>query len=391
MMTKIPTAVHFGAGNIGRGFLGQLYFESNLATVFVDVDTDMVDALNARGSYLLRIVGTKTEDILIRNVRAVHGGSQNEVVEALSHCLIASTAVGANALKHIAPVIAAGVVRRMEIDAPPLNIIICENLAGAGEHLRSLVCGHLTSEQVHYLSVNVGFVQAVVSRMVPIPTAEQRAADLLEVRAEAYKRLPVDAAVVVGELPKIVGFEPVAHFAAHEARKLYTHNCAHAALGYLGFEYGIEYGYDALTDARVRPVLESALSECGQALVRKYGFEDQAAHVAQLLERFENKDLGDTCFRLARDPIRKLAPQDRLVGAARLCESQGSKTAPLARVIASALRFSSSADPSSLQLQTRIAADGLEAVLADVCGIAEDEPLHSEIKDLYLSTTVESP
>jgi len=49
-------AIQFGAGNIGRGFLGQLFYESGYRTVFVDVDRDLVTRLNREGAYPLDLV-----------------------------------------------------------------------------------------------------------------------------------------------------------------------------------------------------------------------------------------------------------------------------------------------------------------------------------------------
>src|SRR6185503_18856892 len=154
--------------------------------------------------------------------------------------------------------------------------------------------------------------------------------------------LPIDSRVIVAGFPTIAGVEPVDNFGAHVERKLYTHNCAHAALGYLGWLRGIEFGWQALENVEVKSTVDDVLGETGAALVQKHGFDESEhrAHVNDLMGRFANRDLGDTCFRLARDPIRKLAPDDRLVGAARLCESQGVDPIALARVIASALRFS---------------------------------------------------
>ena len=46
-------AVHFGAGNIGRGFIGNLLNESGYEVCFVDVNSDMIDRINSDKSYLV--------------------------------------------------------------------------------------------------------------------------------------------------------------------------------------------------------------------------------------------------------------------------------------------------------------------------------------------------
>lgn len=381
------TAIQFGAGNIGRGFIAQLFHESNYEVIFVDVVEPVVQALNAMNRYDIRIVGKCACTVPITNVRAIHGRDRDAVAREIADCAIACTAVGAGALQYIAPNLAAGLALRHKESGEPLNILICENLHDANDRLRHLVSSHLPESDRDAIIAKTGFVQAVVSRMVPLQTPEENNGDPLAIRVEAYKRLPVDANAVVGTLPEIVGVEPVANFEAYVERKLYTHNCAHATLGYLGWHKGIALGYEALENSEIRSMLEMVLRDTGHALVLKHGLDplEHTAHCEDLLERFANRELGDTCFRLARDPLRKLAPNDRLVGAARLCESSGIDANNLALIIAIALRFNASTDPVAVALQDRIANEGVERIVEDVCAIRADEPLGKAITVWYKS------
>ncbi|HSV74496.1 MAG TPA: hypothetical protein VLH79_12125 [Chthonomonadales bacterium] len=380
------TAVQFGAGNIGRGFIAQLFHESGFDVVFVDVAPDVVDALNAEGAYTIRIVGPDACDVPIRGVRAINGRNLEAVARELSSCAVASTAVGASALPHIAPAIAAGLVERRQRGNGPLNVMVCENLHGAGRYLRGLVATHLPPGERDAILADAGFVQAVVSRMVPIQVpAGSAGAALLEVRVESYRQLPVDATAIAGALPPIDGVRPVTNFGAYEARKLFAHNCGHATLGYLGHLRGLAYGYEALADSRIGGHLREVLAATGEALVRRFDMDpdDHRKHVEDLLRRFANVDLGDTCYRLARDPIRKLAPDDRLVGAARLCQSQDVDPTAVADVIGAAYRFAAEEDPAAVELQRRIVDEGLEAAMVAVSGIEPGEPLASQVRAAY--------
>ena len=383
----MPSAVQFGAGNIGRGFMGQLFYESGLETVFVDVASELVDAINRDGRYLIHVVGPRAVDIEIRGIRAIAGVDSAAVSEAVADCQIACTAVGAGALPLIAPNLAAGLELRFRRDGAPLNILVCENLHDAAVILRDSVSAHLPAEVRDAILNQTGFVQAVVSRMVPLQPIQS--GEPLTVRVEAYKRLPVDSSAIIGKLPRIEGVEPVHNFFAQVERKLYTHNCAHATLGYLGYQRGHQFGHAALADPEIRWLLfegnPSVLAETGEALIRKHSFDrsEHQSHVTDLMNRFANVELGDTCFRLARDPIRKLAPDDRLVGAARLCESQGIRPVALSIVIGEALAFDSPDDPSAVDLQQRIAREGLQQVLIHVCGIRPGEWLAGRVRVAY--------
>ena len=382
------SAVLFGAGNIGRGFLAQLCCESGIEVVFVDVSDPIVEAINKRRNYPIHIVGDAPETVPIRGVRAIHGSDREAVSSEIACADIVFTAVGAGALRHIAPNLAAGLLERYRTGRGAVNILLCENLHDAGARLRGLVSDHLPAAEREAVLSSVGFVQAVVSRMVPVQTEEERALDPLAIRVEAYKRLPVDARAVVGSLPEIVGVEPTRRFAAYVERKLYTHNCAHAVLGYLGYLAGHNYVYEALADGRIASLLRAALAETSEALIRKHGFtrEEQATHVEDLLARFRNRALGDTCRRVARDPIRKLAPDDRLAGAARLCESQKIEPRALAWAIVAALRYDDPEDPSACEMQQMIRSAGRDAALAKICGIQAAEPLAALIREAFETT-----
>lgn len=386
-MQERSTAVIFGAGSVGRGFLGQLFSESGYEVVFVDIDESLVEVLARRESYTLRLAGVeRVEDLTIGPVRAVHSLLTEQVAAEVAKAGLMATAVGARALAAIAQPIAAGLAQRWEAgQTTPLNVIVCENLHDAPALLRNYVRENLPDVLEPYLRGQVGFVPAVIARMSPVPTPEQRVADPTLIVAEPYKVLPVDREAFVGDIPQVVGMEPVAPFTAYAERKLYIHNAAHAMLGYLGYCRGYVYGYEALDDPWVRLRLDQALDEAGRALVAEHGFDPQALqeHVQDLLARFGNRALADPISRLARDPLRKLDPGDRLVGAARLAERHDIRPEGLAWGIAAALAYDNPHDTHAVELQTRLAQEGLGGILHHVCDIQENEPLADLVRSRY--------
>ena len=375
-MTKV--AVQFGAGGIGRGFTAQLFHESSYEVVFVDVNLPVVAALNARRGYAISIVGDNPETIPITDVRAILGTDIEAVAEAVASADIVCTAVGANALPYIAPAMAEGLRRRTE----PLNIILCENLHDAADVMRKAVEGHLPEEERDSVLSRTGFVQAVVARMVPVPTEADKAVDVLAVRVEAYKRLPIDAKAIVGAWSPIENVEPVENFEAWVERKLYVHNCLHAVLGYAGVRAGYEYGWQALEDTGIFALLCNISAEIEVALTAKHQLDTRELrdHTDDLMCRFKNKELGDTCRRLARDPIRKLALDDRLIGTMRLCQEYSEVPFELIAVISHAINYTDPDDPSAEKLRMMREEHGIDHVLREVCHIDPAEPLGMQIK-----------
>ena len=248
-----------------------------------------------------------------------------------------------------------------------------------------MVSKHLNSLGREYLATHVGFVDTVIGRMVPELPPELRAQDPTLIIVEPYKELPVDRSGFVAPAPQIVGMQPRDNFELFTARKLYLHNAGHAVLGYLGYRRGHKLGYEALEDGEIRPILSAALEESMRGIVAHYKADESwlRAHVDDLLARFANRVLADPVVRLGRDPTRKLAPSDRLVGAARVAEEAGILPLNLAWGIAGALAFDASEDTIAVQLQQRIAAEGVEAVLESVSEIRRDEPLGLAVLNSY--------
>ncbi len=372
-------AIIFGAGNIGRGFIGQLLSESGYELTFVDVDRTLLATLNARQRYSIRLVtNDSVETVTVGPVRGLQAEDREAVAQAVAEATLGATAVGARVLPLVAPNLAAGVARRAEqgLDRP-LNLIICENLKNAAQSLQALVKAHLSPADQAYLDRQVGFVDTVIARMIPPISPELRAQDPSLIIVEPCKELPVDAAGFIGPPPAVVGLTPFSPFSFYTERKLYIHNAGHAVLGYLGYQRGYELGYEALADAGIAAAVRGAMDESRRALETKYGLPAGTLnpHVDDLLHRFANRALGDTVFRLGRDPLRKLGPEDRLIGAALNALAVGVKPDYLVAGIVAALRFDHPADPLALELQARLAQEGLTSVLLSVCGLTPESTL----------------
>ena len=365
-------AVQFGAGKIGRGFLGQLLFEGGCQTTFVDTDTGLVDALNARGDYPLRLVSDAgIQDLRIGNLCALDARRDNDAVtEAIIEADLASIAVGANVLPHVAPALAAGLNARAASGCGPINVLLCENQWHAATLMRDLLIPHLAPEAHLYFETQVGLVETVIGRMVPMMTDQQRAEDPLLIVAEPYKELPVARAMLRGKPPPLLGLILADNFEAYEARKLYLHNMSHAALAYLGYQRGHEFIWECASDPSVSEACRAALTEIVPVLTAEYGLARDAlmAFAQDLLQRFANQALGDTVARVAADPLRKLRPDDRLVGAACLCLKHAVMPSALAVVIAAALHYDAPADTGAQELQRLRRQLGVAGVLESVSG-----------------------
>ena len=316
----------YGAGNIGRGFIGALLSKSGYRVTFIDVAKPVVEALHQRGSYPVRILSDEGfTDEIIEHVDAIDGNDVAAVAEAIANADIMATAVGANILKFIVPNIAAGLKLRFAQTEAPLNIIICENLMDANKVVEGMLKERLTEDEQQIFDVRIGLVEASIGRMVPVQTPEMQDGDLLRVCVERYGYLPVDRDAFRGEIPAIKSMVPFSPFDFYIRRKLYIHNLGHATTAYLGLYTSKEFIYESIDNADVYAIVLNAMLESAEALAKKYSVSlpDVMRHIQDLLFRFTNRALKDTCARVGADIKRKLAPQDRLIGSATLCMEQG--------------------------------------------------------------------
>jgi len=374
-------AVMYGGGNIGRGFIGALLSQSGYAVTFVDVAAPGVDTLREKGTYPVRYVSSEGyEDVWIENVTAVNGNDLPAVAETIENCDIMATAVGARILKFIVPNIVAGLRKRWQMGKGTLNIIICENLMDANKVLEDMLKEQLTEAEQTLFDETVGLVEASIGRMVPVQTEEMKDGEPLRVCVERYGFLPVDKAAFKGEIPEIRNMIPYEPFDFYIKRKLYVHNMGHATCAYLGGLMELEYIYQSIDVADIRILSQNAMLESAMALHKKYGasLAELQLHIQDLLGRFTNKALKDTCQRVGGDPARKLRPDDRMIGSAKLTMEQGITPCYIAvGAAAGVYRYIKETDCMEQGMETA------EQVLASVSQLESDGSLKTMILSMY--------
>ena len=385
-------AIMYGAGNIGRGFIAQRLYLSGYHTTFVDVNTEVVDAINEAGKYPIYVTrGTEYVPEWVENVDAINGRNEQAVVDAIADTDLLCTALGAPILPFVAPLIAKAIVKRATIGRS-LNILICENLIGSNEYLKGLVAPHIPDDIKAFFEENIGFVCVSVGRTVPPTPDELKKQHALAVCAEPYSELPADAAgfrPIGGELPPIkelVAFSPFAYFIQ---RKLLIHNMGHALMAYMAYQKGYGYIFEAATDGEIKYILTRALLESARALAKRHGAstDDAMQFVEDLMVRFENKLLVDSLDRVGRDPKRKLSATDRLVGAFNCVREQGGIPAHIAVGIAAGYLFDLESDAAAVEISAYAKENGLAAALEKYSGITapEDVTMIKTFYDLFLA------
>lgn len=357
--------IMYGAGNIGRGFIGPLFSNSGYSVGFVDINEQVISKLNKDKEYPINIVTSDdNKEEIVKNVYGIDGKDIDLVSSEIASADVMATAIGVNVLKFIAKPIALGLKKRFEANAKPLNIIICENLIGADAYLKGLIKAELP-EYEKQIDEKVGFVEASIGRMVPALPEEKKQGNFLRVFVEPYNILPVDKDAFKGEIPEVANLYPFSPFNLFIQRKLFMHNMSHATCAYLGFLKDYEYIYEAVNDYEIRYCAYRVLmaSALAISLENKVDIKVLLEHAENLLYRFQNTALGDTIARVGKDTIRKLSENDRLIGALKLCEKHNVSCDILCIGIASAMFFNPSDDERSVELNAFVKENGVRKTL----------------------------
>jgi mannitol-1-phosphate 5-dehydrogenase len=380
----IMKALHFGAGNIGRGFIGKLLADAHAELTFADVNQTVLDAMNQRHSYQVKVVGEQELIETVNGINAVNSSDTETIAELIAKVDIVTTAVGPTVMKIIAPTIAKGLIERHKNgNTQPLNIIACENMVRGTSQLKQHVFEALPAEEQTWVEQHVGFVDSAVDRIVP--PAEAGTTDPLAVTVETFSEWIVDQTQFKGTPPVIAGMELTDNLMAFVERKLFTLNTGHAITAYLGQQAGKKTIRDAILDPAIRQIVKGAMEESGAVLIKRYGFDPvkHAAYINKILTRFENPYLHDDVERVGRQPLRKLSAGDRLIKPLLGTQEYGLPQANLIQGIAAAMSYRSEQDPQAQEWVELLAKLGPKAALAQISALSAESEVVTEVVAVY--------
>ena len=356
-------ALHFGGGNIGRGFIGKILAEAGYEVVFADINMTVIDRLNQDHGYTVHVVGEGVDQHeTVKNVRGINSGDEAAVTAEISDATLVTTAVGPPVLEILAPLLARSLAARYRAGGAPLNIIACENMVRGSSFLKEKVLA-AAGDDAALIDANTGFVDCAVDRIVPPVRGGD--ADPLAVTVEVFSEWIVDSTQFKGAVPAIAGMIATDKLMAFIERKLFTLNTGHTALAYFGQLAGKKTVGEAMQDDAVRQAAEAVMKESGAVLIRRYAFDPAAhrAYIDKILKRFANPYLHDDIDRVARQPLRKLGAQERFIKPLNGMLEYDLPHDATVRAIAATLHYHNPDDPQAVEMQYYRQAHGIAATL----------------------------
>ncbi|MDR0199393.1 MAG: mannitol-1-phosphate 5-dehydrogenase [Streptococcaceae bacterium] len=364
-------AVHFGAGNIGRGFIGLVLNQNGFETTFVDVNATIIDALNARHEYDIELAGEEVKKEHVDKVSGINNkDNPDAVVAAIAEADVVTTAIGPNILPFIAELIAKGIKAR-GTSANPIDVIACENMIGGSEFLKSEVLKFASEADL----ANVGFPNAAVDRIVP----GQHHEDPLYVVVEPFYEWVIDESQMKNPAAKLEGVHYASDLLPFIERKLFSVNSGHATVAYNGAYAGKQTIFEALKDEAILEALKKTQSETRSLLLAKWADyfteTDLVDYHTTIISRFANPKIIDDVSRVARTPIRKLGYDERFIRPIRELSERGLSYAQHLDTVGKIFAYTDPEDPQAVELQEKLTAGDLKAVAAEVTGLPEGKLL----------------
>ncbi|CAK4030822.1 Mannitol-1-phosphate 5-dehydrogenase [Lecanosticta acicola] len=382
--------IHFGGGNIGRGFVAEFLHNSGFEVVFVDVVDKLIESLQNAPSYDVTEIGPDGEKkFTIKNYRAINSKThEDDVVKEIATADTVTCAVGPNILKFIAPVIAKGIEARSA--EKPLAVIACENMVGGTDKLKEFVVEKLSEDGKKSLDSKAAFANSAIDRIVPV----QPEGAGLNVLIEKFYEWCVEEKPFKGSPPPIKGVHYVEDLEPYIERKLYTVNTGHATAAYYGHQAGKQYIHEVLADKKLHDTVQDTLKETAHLICTKHSHiskEEQSEYVKQIVSRISNPTLKDNVERVGRAPLRKLSRKERFIGPAALLAEKGESIEHLLGGIEQALRFQNvEGDDESTELAKKLKQMDAKAATKDITGLEESHPLFAKVEERVQKVQSES-
>jgi mannitol-1-phosphate 5-dehydrogenase len=370
-------AVIVGAGKLGCGYLYPLFRDAGWDVVLSTRTTDQAERIRTAGGFGVRVTDSSATTE-VRDVAAVATGTP-AFDRAIASADLAITCVGVGRVRGLGPPLARALATRDP--RLPLQVWVAENQD----------CAPVLEESVRTVASRtgltlppLGFAGAVAE--VTVGRGDWRDVARPTFVGGAVRRLWVDESGLIAPLPRLFAVEPTRCYRARLQQKLFVFNAGHALCAYLGVLRGHRSIDRAIGDRFLRPLVAGSMLEAARALASAYPNLGDDIHgtVARAIRRYEDSQLADPLERVARDPIRKLRPHDRLVGAAQLVRATvGRVPRHFALGIAGALLYRNERDAEARRLQRMLERKGLAHVLRTVCGLEPDDELAQAVAQRY--------
>ncbi|MCP1224201.1 mannitol dehydrogenase [Sebaldella sp. S0638] len=375
-------AVHFGAGSIGRGFIGDLLHDTGYEIVLVDIDKNIVEQINKTNSYDLYIIEENYKKKTITNVKAVLLTDTGKIADEITGADLVTVSVWVDNLPGVAVPLLEGLKKRYGKNAERLNVLTCENAIHNGSILRNEVLKLDAAFTENMLDKTAAFPDTAVERMVL--ASERNGVRSVDIGLE-HELVIEKTKLADPESKPVKGAVYTENMDKYIERKLFIINGGHAWAGYMGHVSGFTTMQEVFQNETFTSSVKEVMQEIGTLIAQKYNFSTKELddYIDFVINRFKTPGITDYISRVSRNPIRKLKAGERLTGPCVQCEERGLKNNRLIQGIAAAFLYDMPEDQQSVELQAHIKEHGIEESVSFYTSIPAGSELHQKIVENY--------
>ena len=368
-------AVMIGAGRIGRGFLAELLLADKVKLTFFAATEKTVGELNRRKQYEIHVLGNESKNTLVTDVEAFLISDLDALAMRWAQADLIFISCGGKNLRSVGKTLAEA-FRKLyqEGRVHTSNIVICENWIDPEKELESAILENLTEEEQQSFLEYTGIGESAVMCSGTGSPEPEKVTNPMDTWVENAWYLPVDRTRLKGELPELTYIKFISDFGVLLKQKLYTRNTSIATIAYLGWLKGLTYVAEGANDPEIEPILSQLYAEVTELLIAEYGIERENQLEFARKAEAKNKDTAivDVLTRIARDPIRKLGPEDRLIGPLKMGARLGIKPKAVALGCAAALYYEEPTDEIAMKLADLRREKGIVYLLEQISGLKAD-------------------
>jgi mannitol-1-phosphate 5-dehydrogenase len=341
----------FGAGAIGRGFLAYKFSDKKYEISFVDKNSKLINLLkNRKYFYSACIIKKKYyfKKIFYKDVFHINQSFDISKYDFVFCC------VGPNQCYEIAPKF-----------KNAKRVISCENDFSSVEGIKNLS----GNKNVYFgipdvITSNTASPKLLKNDKLTLITEN---GDLVLQDMKIFKKLK--------EAKKVSNF----FFKMHWHAKFFIHNSPHASLAYLGWLKKYKFIHEAMKNKKISKIVKNSMKEITSALINTKILEKKFAlnYMRKEINRFSNNLLFDPISRVAREPVRKLSPNNRIILSLRLSLFNSNPPKNTALGVKAALQYYDKNDPQSKYIKNLKTSLSENEILQKISGIELDDPLNS--------------
>lgn len=354
-----------GAGRLGKGFIGEVFNKANWQVTFVDKNEEVIRELQ-KGSYTVTITGEQEMySRMVSDYQAIHKIRSKDFETAFSKCDLVMIPVYPEDLTTVFEELIPNIQKMYEENpVKKIDLVLLTNQI------------NLVNDMYDFLKANVdkAFYSWIENHLYIRDAIIRRSTDAASNAALTVKSLAIASLLIEKPLhisiDEVDWMEPAENVQELKKLKIYFMNGPHAATAFFGKYKGYTDILDAQKDPEIAAFVKEVAAEIYSACEMEFDLTNEQIDALVKLPE-ENQDMHDSISRIAYDPIRKLAQNDRLSGPIQIAEKNKVRHSNLDKAVAYGFKYFDKEDSNSVKLQQQIKKEGIFSTVKDVTNLED--------------------